>query len=137
MYYILYISAAASTIDQAGLENILYASRRNNRGNSISGLLLYGNNNFIQLLEGTKEKVISTFNRIRVDRRHLDVTVIASGEMQERCFPRWEMGFQSLRPESFSGLEDFIRHAKTASEKNDCQLPVTLLQAFVRKMKII
>lgn len=136
MYYILYISAAASAMGETELENILAESRRNNARNEISGLLLFAQNNFIQMLEGEPEHVNSTFERILHDRRHLDVTVIASGELKDRCFPGWEMGFHSLMPDTHARLDNLIRDAKAASEKNDSQLPITLLQAFVRKMKI-
>lgn len=136
IYYILYLSAAAGFMDEAELEKILLVSRGNNRLDHITGVLLYGNNNFIQLLEGEKEKVMATFGRIGADKRHLDVTVISSGSLKERCFPDWAMGFKAVRAKNKPGVEDFIDRAKTSFANNNCELPVKLLQSFLRKARM-
>jgi hypothetical protein len=135
MYYILYISAATRWLDNSELENILALSRINNAVNYISGILLYGNNNFIQLLEGERENVLFTYEKIKVDPRHADVTIIASGDLSYRCFPDWQMGYRSVSQDNQAALDDFIKEAIRATGKNDCELPVRLLQSFVRKMK--
>jgi len=136
VYYILYISVASQYMNEDELGTILSVSRRNNRRDELTGVLLYGNGRFIQLLEGDQEIVSRTFERLRSDRRHLDLTVIASGNLAERCFPDWFMGFKAIRPESYSMIDGFLDLTKKPISEDDCELPVRLLQSFVKKNKL-
>jgi hypothetical protein len=136
MYYVIYISVASELMNDDELENILASSRGNNEKNKLTGVLLFGNGTFIQLLEGERQDVDQTFRKIKTDRRHLDITVIAWGELTERCFPEWYMGFNSIRPESYPMMKGFLENTKKAVQKNDCALPVKLLQSFVRKNRL-
>ena len=52
MKQIIYISSAAKKMDDDDLLDILKTSRENNKKNDISGMLLYDNGSFIQVLEG-------------------------------------------------------------------------------------
>lgn len=132
--YILYISAAAGWIEDAALKEILTVSRKNNQLDGITGVLLYNDRNFVQLLEGNQQAVKQTFDRIKTDPRHSDITVISSGALTERCFPAWEMGFKAIGSESKQALNDFIDQARKTFAGNNCEYPVKMLQAFLRKM---
>jgi len=136
MYYILYLSAVSDYLDDDELQNILSLSRKNNQMKNITGVLLYGNGQFIQLLEGDRDLLDKTFQKIKLDPRHLDITVIASGNLEKRCFPEWYMGFKPIRTESKEVLDGFLDLSKTAIQNNDCDLPVKLLQSFVRKNRL-
>ncbi|MBS1501230.1 MAG: BLUF domain-containing protein [Bacteroidetes bacterium] len=136
IFYILYLSAVADWFNEDELETILAASRRNNQQDDITGVLLYGRNNFIQLLEGPAESVKKTFERIKTDKRHLDVTVIVSGKLKERCYPEWFMGFRAIKPESYANMSGFINLSKQATSNNDCELPVRLLDSFIKKNRL-
>lgn len=59
MWQMIYISEAADVINSQTLLEILKNSRSYNENNGITGILLYRNNTFIQLLEGCRENVIS------------------------------------------------------------------------------
>ena len=90
----------------------------------------------IQLLEGPAENVQMAFARIKLDKRHSDVTVIASGTTRERCFPDWYMGFKAVEANRFEQMEDFINRTKEAVKQDDCQMPIRLLASFVTKNRL-
>ncbi len=75
------------------INRILAASRRNNSRESITGCLLFSEGCFAQVLEGSREAVERTFERIQTDDRHSDVIVLQVGPVEERDFPAWSMAF--------------------------------------------
>ncbi|MCW8309333.1 BLUF domain-containing protein [Acidiphilium sp. PA] len=77
----------------AELQSILATSRRNNRPAGLTGALLFANNCFAQTLEGEREAVERCFERIQIDPRHSDVTVLEFGPAVERDFTEWSMAF--------------------------------------------
>ncbi|NLR90887.1 BLUF domain-containing protein [Flammeovirga sp. SR4] len=78
------------------LSEILTSSRLNNKDKKVTGILLLLNNTFIQVLEGEKEVVESLYNTISQDTRHEMVQLIYEGEIKERNFANWSMGFQTV-----------------------------------------
>lgn len=73
------------------LNQILSASRRNNARNDITGALICRADLYLQVLEGPRNAVTATFQRILADDRHYDVALISSGDVAERMFPQWHM----------------------------------------------
>src|ERR1700730_2662969 len=65
--------------NEAGLQRELRASvstaRCRNKDDNLTGALLFTGGGFAQVLEGRREIVERTFERIAADRRHTDVTV--------------------------------------------------------------
>lgn len=81
------------------IDQILEASRRNNRRAGVTGALMFNGGAFAQVLEGPQEGVEDTFERIQRDIRHGDVTVLECGPVDARSFDSWSMAFvgQSVR----------------------------------------
>ncbi len=94
MHQLIYVSAAAVTLDQAVLTDILAASRRNNPRCGVTGVLLQINDGFLQILEGTEDAVRQTYARIHADRRHTATHVLIDQSVDTRLFPNWTMGFE-------------------------------------------
>lgn len=72
---------------------ILAVSRRNNAAVGVTGGLLFNSGGFAQVLEGTRQAVGDTFERIQCDPRHTDVLVLAYEQVPSRQFDSWSMGF--------------------------------------------
>ena len=75
------------------IRSILATSRRNNMANDVTGALLLTASGFAQVLEGPRDVVELTFDRIGADPRHSDVMVLSFTPTERRCFPRWSMAF--------------------------------------------
>ena len=75
------------------IDSILAVSRRNNSRDGLSGGLLFSEGCFVQVLEGPLAAVEAAFERIQCDERHSDVTVVQSGPIAARDFPKWSMAF--------------------------------------------
>lgn len=94
MRQLVYISTArAPVIDDALLEAILSASRRNNDAAGISGLLLAGGRRFLQALEGPDDAVAETYDRIKADPRHFAFVMLADKPIDTPEFGEWSMAY--------------------------------------------
>lgn len=98
MLQLVYISTArARQIDDALLESVLTTSRRNNAAAGISGLLLAGGRRFLQALEGPREDVLATYERIKQDPRHFAFVVLAQKPIEAPEFGTWSMAYSRGR----------------------------------------
>jgi hypothetical protein len=70
LHRIVYVSAAVQKMSAADLHDLLLVARANNSVNDVTGALLYADGDFIQLLEGPREKVLGTFARIELSPLH-------------------------------------------------------------------
>jgi hypothetical protein len=75
------------------IRSILASSRRNNMANNVTGALLFTASGFAQVLEGPRDVVELTFERIGADPRHADVMVLSFTPTERRCFSQWSMAF--------------------------------------------
>jgi serine/threonine protein kinase len=87
------IPTMETTIEE--LLNILKKSQYKNIRLDISGLLVFRNGKFLQLLEGEKKEVDQLFAMIQLDPRHKNVKVIMESDSHYRCMPSWVMGFST------------------------------------------
>jgi Sensors of blue-light using FAD len=77
--------------DEARLDDILTASRRNNARDDITGALICRADLYLQWLEGPADAVDALFATISGDDRHQDVHVLERGPITHRMFPAWAM----------------------------------------------
>lgn len=96
MLSLIYVSSSVKQLNDEELLDILKVSRENNSSNDVSGLLLYKGGNFMQVLEGPDDVVVSLFEKIEQDPRHKGVSILSQEQIQKRQFPAWEMAFTNL-----------------------------------------
>jgi hypothetical protein len=87
-----YCSRAVPGIDAEELAAILKKSRANNARSGVTGVLCLADGFFIQVIEGGRAAVNQLYNRIVVDGRHGEVTLLGYDEVRERRYAGWAMG---------------------------------------------
>ena len=92
-YYLIYLSDSSNLTKQDAIQDILDHVADWNKELDISGFLVYRDGNFLQLLEGNKNEVLTLFNKIKRDPRHKNVTKILEDESENRIFSDYESGF--------------------------------------------
>lgn len=118
MIRLTYASTAVHDFSPEDLLKLLKQCRTNNGANNITGILLYANGTFFQVLEGDEATVNSLYDVIAKDNRHKNCTIIEKQQITERAFPYWSMGFEKIDPKELStmeGLNDFFEHDFTPS----------------------
>ncbi|MBA3534681.1 MAG: BLUF domain-containing protein [Ardenticatenales bacterium] len=119
LYYLIYASAASRRMNEEDLVELLRQARENNQKANITGLLLYRNGNFMQLLEGPERNVKQLIRHIERDPRHYGLMVLSEGALDRRRFDQWEMAFKHLSNESIlkePGYSSFLETLPTPEE---------------------
>jgi hypothetical protein len=135
MHHIIYLSQAALAFSDALLQDLLLQARRHNAEMSVTGILCYGNQQFMQVIEGPEEVVRALYERIKQDPRHYAVTTYADKEIDQRAFAGWGMAYQPLTPEQFSAVLGYVQPDNVVLDvarlhRADAQL-LELLRSFV------
>ncbi len=100
MRQLCYLSTAARELDDAALERILASAHANNSRSGVTGLLVYGRGVFFQVLEGPRDCVEATLQRIKRNPQHYGMTILSDEEVAARDFEGWHMAFAPLDPET-------------------------------------
>ena len=100
MFQLVYASTAVRPMQPKDLNRLLHSSRLRNKQAGITGLLLYGEEHFLQVLEGEEAAVRRLYHTIRADERHTAVITLRERLLEAREFGSWTMGFANLdRPD--------------------------------------
>lgn len=132
---LIYGSTATHPMSEAALLALLEQAKTNNAQHEVTGLLLYKDSNFLQVLEGEAEAVDAIFAQIENDPRHHSVVKIFRRPIDHREFSDWKMGFVDLAniqdqlPEAYS---DFLN---TPLPETAFDGKLSYAQSFLRGFK--
>jgi hypothetical protein len=101
---LVYVSDRSASCTQDQIEAILTSCRKNNPPLNITGILLYSDTRFIQLVEGEAMMIKSLYETIKADSRHSNIMMISFNPIKQKTFPNWHMGAKKLSLEQI----DFI-----------------------------
>jgi len=90
---LIYTSTVTEDFVPAEIDHILKTARANNKNRNVTGLLCFNNTFFLQCLEGSREQVNNTYQKILNDKRHTNITILSYSEIIEREFHEWSMGY--------------------------------------------
>lgn len=96
LFQIVYTSNASKSLGRTDLLELLEGSVRRNQRAGVTGLLLYKDGHFMQVLEGEEPVLIPLFARICRDPRHHHVIPIIHEPIPQRHFPDSAMAFRDL-----------------------------------------
>jgi hypothetical protein len=117
MIQLAYVSTATQLMSNEDLKRLLEQSREFNAENDVTGMLLYKDRSFLQVLEGSEDVLIPLYDRIRRDSRHEKVKTLFMTDVPRRDFSDWSMGFKNLDGSDLSKLPgycDFMEEGETA-----------------------
>lgn len=109
---LVYFSRSMTGPSENDIATILDVSRRNNRRDGVTGLLLHLQGVFAQVLEGTPEKVHAALRRIKADPRHTHLTILTDETVEHPVFTDWSMAYidtnvsELLSIAGLKGVED-------------------------------
>ncbi|GAA4497182.1 hypothetical protein GCM10023172_11730 [Hymenobacter ginsengisoli] len=132
MHHIIYLSQATVPFDKAQLEHLLVQARQFNAAHELTGILLYGNDQFFQVLEGDQATVHSLYARICEDPRHRNVTTYADKPIVARAFPDWQMAYHSLPPQQFLEFASYVSPDELRLEHPSLSIADTQLLQLLR-----
>jgi hypothetical protein len=135
MYELIYMSSATKKLSEEEIHLLLFQARHYNIGNGITGVLLYIEGDFLQVLEGQKKVVESLFENIKRDKRHKGIIVVYENEKSKRQFPDWSMGFHSSTYEMLQKLPGFEDINSRELLNIEDKTAVSFIETFIKTHK--
>ena len=113
-YSIVYVSTAIASLSEAALLQLLRQARCANQRAGITGVLMYGGGQFLQVLEGSPAAVRRLYARIEADPRHGRLEKLADGPLPRREFTGWHMSFAPLPASYPNGIPGYLTPPRLA-----------------------
>ena len=132
LWHIVYASAATPGFVLADLQAVLRTSREHNGKVGVTGILLFAENSFLQVLEGDPEVLDELMEHIRGDRRHERVVLLLRRPITDRSFADWTMGYTRVvlgELEDRMGVNNFFSDRDAFSDLGDAKVE-KLLELF-------
>jgi hypothetical protein len=127
-----YSSVGTHHFEQSELVGLLAFARDFNSRNGLTGMLLYIDESFFQILEGDPKTLHDLYSRIEQDTRHTHVIKLIEIPIEKRTFSEWSMGFAKVTRADLAtipGLNDFFGRGSVFSDLEPGKAQV-LLEAF-------
>ncbi len=140
LHSIVYISNYIGEDTRGDLDAILESARRRNAADDITGLLLFHDESFCQVLEGPKDKVVDCYARIVADLRHRGCILLDERDIERRQFADWDMAYipfaalDESRQQGFIDLLD-LRNTEKMDEVRQDRRTSALVNAFLKSFR--
>jgi len=139
LFQIVYVSSAVRPFTVSELMKLLNRARPRNLACGVTGMLLYHDGNFMQLLEGDEADVRATHERIMRDPRHTGCITLVQKSVKERLFSDWSMGFKQVNAEEAKeaeGLSDFLNRKPPQNDTSKIEnTALRLLHSFRDRLR--
>lgn len=109
-----YVSQPAEEMSSLGLMRLLYHSYLRNHALGITGVLIFEDQKFGQVIEGSASAIDGLWDKIKKDERHKDVKLVSRKAIEHRSFLKWTMIFQGNEE-----IASRLPEAKAAVEQSD------------------
>ncbi len=111
LVHLIYASKETTHFTEDMIVDLLEQARANNSELNVSGMLVYSEGSFFQVLEGEEAVVNALFEKIEQDERHTGTVKIICEAIAERGFSDWTMGYvasSSAELSKVAGMNDFF-----------------------------
>jgi len=130
---ICYISDSRINKSITDFNNLIEKAKINNAKNNITGILVYRNNNFLQVFEGSPETVDTIFDKIRMDQRHQNIFKIIDTSIDQRIFEEYKFGFTVVSDKNaLQNLSDYLDWLRNADNMIANEI-VTMVENFINQ----
>ncbi|GAA3609320.1 BLUF domain-containing protein [Flavivirga amylovorans] len=128
---ICYISDSCQEESLNTLKILFSKAKKNNSKYNITGVLIYSNANFLQVLEGDRVSVDATFKRISLDRRHRNLFKVIDINTQQRIFEDYNFGFTIVdNSKELGELNEYLEWLRKADNKSANKV-VNMVENFI------
>lgn len=129
---ICYLSTSEFYITEKDIDDIFQNASNYNSQNSITGLLLYNQRNFFQVIEGREKVIDGLFCKIQNDNRHKDIIVVEQSIIEQRFFGHYEGGFVTMKHvRDCEGLKKYL-DKMSVSDSSSYKKIVNIINNFLK-----
>jgi len=134
---LVYSSEAVAGLAYPDLKDIMEKSEKNNLPVGVSGMLCYGNNKFLQILEGERQWVSETYERILKDERHESSQLIEFVEIESRLFTNWSMKVVQLGEQFPEKVKELSLKYSSSAELDPTQMTSYQCVEFMKELSVL
>ncbi|MCH9661878.1 MAG: BLUF domain-containing protein [Bacteroidetes bacterium] len=117
---IVYVSRAVKDISREDLDALFKSTTLNNEDLEITGILMYNEQTFLQVLEGEYAIINSLFETIKTDSRHNSIFKLVDTTKGSRIFSHYKTGFSIItEKEDITNLKLLIQQALDKEEHKE------------------
>jgi hypothetical protein len=131
MKNIVYVSAAVKLLDDDQLFDILSSSRKNNAERDVTGVLLYSEGVFMQVLEGVGDDVDFIFSKIEQDLRHKNMITLIDEPISHKSFSDWSMGFTTPKADELKDILGYLQSVDSLNANKDTGAAIMFIKTFI------
>lgn len=136
-YQLAYSSISAELLTEQELFDIVSSAMIFNAYDDITGVLIYQDQIFFQVIEGRRDKILRLFSKIELDPRHTEVEQLWLHPISQRKFSDWSMArmdYDGMKDENkvlFNKLEFRIRTGKHSGELRAKSMLLNLIKEHI------
>lgn len=104
LHSLVYLSSATQLFEPEQIQALLEDARTRNASRGLTGMLLYCEGNFMQVLEGPADDVRAVYARIARDPRHHTLIKLVEERVHERSFGDWSMAYSHATAPEFLAI---------------------------------
>ncbi|MDQ8203364.1 BLUF domain-containing protein [Pelagicoccus sp. SDUM812003] len=131
---VCYVSSACEQVDESMLDELMKGSRERNERRGVTGLLLYSDGSFMQILEGPPRSVISLLHRIEEDPRHRKVQRLLRRRTNERFFGDWSMACRRMTEDERRGIGAYAGLLDQADQSEEDLIYRETLPSWIQRL---
>lgn len=113
LYSLCYISNALKLLPQSQLRTLNNFCMERNNALNVTGVLVYVEGTFIEVLEGEKSDLDKIFSEIKIDERHDQITIMFHSPIEHRSFKTYYTASQ------FSSQQKFLNALESEMQGRD------------------
>ena len=104
IYQLIYVSSSTEAFTREKFLEMAFVMSSDNTKVGITGMLVFKDGNFMEVLEGEESAVKALFSKIEQETRHTLVSVIQEGEIGTREYPSWAMTFYNPQTQEYENV---------------------------------
>jgi hypothetical protein len=128
---VYYISSASKSLENLNLKHLYNTSKINNAQQHITGILIYQNGNFLQILEGENKTINKLYRLIKRDNRHTNILQIINKSILAPIFEDYQTGFSIVdNSKKIERLKTYLKWVKSA-EMESVDKIIGIIENFI------
>ena len=133
LWELAYYSSASFPHRPRDLARLVRSAGIRNRSLGVTGMLVYWNQSFFQVLEGPKPAVESVFvDFIVTSKQHSGIIQAHAGTVEDRSFRDWSMACRTPSDAQILSIETLVENVRCGTGLDeDAGVGAALLKAFV------
>jgi len=110
-----YVSNSNMNFTNKDLDQLFNITKKNNLKLNITGVLIFNNGNFLQIMEGDEKKISNLYLKISLDKKHSNLIKLIEKPITERMFEDYGTGFSVIKDrKKQKPLYDYLDWLKNA-----------------------